>query len=393
MPVAFPSAEEVDLEPPGPEEARAIARGIAGAISGGEGLTALQAALLEELGASMTGYRTDAATASARPIGPEELAALLARRDRTFRTRIVQTMELLVLILVPLPEELAARVESYAGELGVGDDPMLRAAHRLARGSLGLALVDFQRSGYFESMTGTVEHLHTDALQDAWDSRPADRALADRWAALADCPVGSLGRLVSCFYRARGFSYPGAPASAPPNLAQHDWIHVLAEYGSTVEGEIEVFGLISRASDDPEAFALLAMVIGLFETGYVFDAAKGFFEYDRGHLSRTPGMAVRLADAMRRGALAGWHMQPRDEHGAAVDLLKVDWFEHADLPVDEVREIFHVLSRLPAAIAAGSVSPWERGGISPFQYRHGRETADAAGVPYDSFGATPAEPI
>jgi len=65
MPVAFPSAAEVDLEPPGPEEARAIARGIAGAISGGEGLTALQAALLEELGASMTGYRTDAATASA----------------------------------------------------------------------------------------------------------------------------------------------------------------------------------------------------------------------------------------------------------------------------------------------------------------------------------------
>ena len=77
----------------------------------------------------------------------------------------------------------------------------------------------------------------------------------------------------------------------------------LADYGSTVEAEIEVFAFIARANDDPRAFSLLAMVISLFETGYLASGA-GLFTYDRGHLSRE-GMPVRLADAMRRGALVG----------------------------------------------------------------------------------------
>ena len=389
MPVAFPTADEVDLEPPGPAEAAAIRRGVASAVAGRDGLTPLQASLIEELGTAMTGFPTEPG-AGWEPLGPEELARVLARRDRTFRTRIVQMMELLVLILVPLPEELATGVEAYAHELGVGDDVVMRAAHRLARGSLGLALVDFQRSGYFETMTGALDHLHTKALADAWEIAADDASLASRWDALRDAPEGSLGQLVSRFYRARGFTYPGRPGSAPPNLAQHDWIHVLADYGSTVEGEIEVFGLISRASDDPEAFALLAMVIGLFETGYMFDGAEGFFEYDRGHLSRTPGMAARLADAMRRGALAGWHMKPRDDDGRAIDLLKVDWFDYASLPLPEAREIFNIVPKSDHAVAAGSVSPWEHGGISPFQLRHGQEVAAEAGEPYDPYGAEPA---
>lgn len=389
MGVRFPTADEVDLEPPNASEAAAIRRAVMTAVAGADGVTPLQASLIDELSTAMTGFATPPG-ASAEPLGPDELAAVLARRDQSFRIRIVQIMELLVLIMVPLPEELAEQVGRYAAALGVEHDAMLRTARRLARGSLGLALVDFQRSGYFETMAGELDHLHTSALGDAWDMRVADAQLAARWDALADCPEGSLGLLVSRFYRARGFTVPGRPDSAPPNLAQHDWIHVLAGYGSTVEGEIEVFGLISRASDDPEAFALLAMVIGLFETGYVFDAAKGFFEYDRGHLSRTPGMAARLADAMRRGALCGWHMQPRDDAGLAVDLLKVDWFTYADLPLGEVQEIFNIVPKSPGAIAAGSVSAWEPGGISPFQLRRGQEVASAAGVPYEAFGAEPA---
>src|SRR5262249_62206496 len=97
-----------------------------------------------------------------------------------------------------------------------------------------------------------------------------------------------------------GFECPGRPGSAPPLLAQHDWMHVLGHYGSTVEAELEVFAFISRANDDPRAFSLLAMVISLFETGYMATGA-GLFAYDRGHLSHK-GMAVRLAPSLRRGA-------------------------------------------------------------------------------------------
>src|SRR6202040_2786420 len=128
-----------------------------------------------------------------------------------------------------------------------------------------------------------------------------DPLLAARWRALEDLPEGSLGRRMSEFYRARGFTYPGLPGSAPPLLAQHDWVHVLADYGTTVEAELEVFAFIARANDDPRGFSLLAMVVSLFETGYL-KAGAGLFEAFPGQLSRQ-GVAVRVADAMRRGAL------------------------------------------------------------------------------------------
>ncbi len=164
---------------------------------------------------------------------------------------------------------------------------------------------------------------------------------------------------------------------------------MLADYGSTVESEIEVFGLISRANDDPQGFSLLAMVLGLFETGYLYGAAKGFFAYDRGHLSGdVDRMSIRLADAMYRGAMLAWHLNDTGR-GDATDLLGTDWFAHADRPLDEVRADFGIPPRSAKAIAAGSKTPWEPGGISPFQARHGREVADADGRPYDAYGAEP----
>jgi hypothetical protein len=151
-----------------------------------------------------------------------------------------------------------------------------------------------------------------------------------------------------------------------------------------------VFGLISRANDDPRAFSLLAMVLGLFETGYLYGAARGFFEYDRGHLSNdAERMATRLADAMYRGAMLATHLNDTGRHDAT-DLLATDWFAHAERSLDDVRADFGLPPRSAAAIAAGSTTAWERGGISPFQYAHGRDVAEAEGRAYTSYGAEPA---
>ena len=217
--------------------------------------------------------------------------------------------------------------------------------------------------------------------------------MAGRWQALEHCPEGSLGLAVWRFYKARGFAFPGTPGSAPPALAQHDWIHVLADYGTTVEAELEVFGLISRASDDPRAFTLLVQVLGLFEAGYL-QTGMGLFEMDLGHVSAAEAdMAVRLADAFRRGARAAW--SHNDHHGVqeGIDFLAVDWFAFADQPIEAVRSHFFLdgeAGRRPIAVAAGSVGPWEPGGISAYQYAAGRAMAEADGRPYDSHGALPA---
>jgi hypothetical protein len=390
MPVPLPDASTVNLVPPDAAETELLARAVSTAAAGPEGITEIQRAVVNATVESMSGYVLDVATLP--PLGAQEFAEAMRRRDQAFRERMVQLMLLLELLLVPLPPEVTRRVEEYATEIGV-QDQMLRVTHKIASGSLGLALIDFERSGYFEQMLERPpEHLHTErALEDAWEGVCGDDPLAQRWSALGSCPAGSLGLGVWRFYRARGFSFPGSPGSAPPTLAQHDWIHVLADYGSTVECEIEVFGFISRANDDPSGFSLLAMVLGLFETGYLFNAAKGFFEYDRGHLSRdTDRMAVRLADAMARGANSAWHL---DDHGRSheTDFMAIDWFAYADWPVGDVRKHFGLPEKSAKAVAAGSVTPWEPGGISPFQYQHGREVAESEGGEYDSYGAAPSD--
>jgi hypothetical protein len=386
-PVPFPRDGHARLEPPDPAEVRVIASGFATAPAPASGLTEVQRAVLNALIESMTGESVDVATVD--PLGPAEFADALRDRNREFRTRMVQTMLLAEMLLVPLPPEVSARVETYAAWLGV-DDEMMGVVRRVAHGSLGLALIDFKRSGYFEHMLRTPpETLHvSSALQDAWQLRCDDPALYERWKALGDCPAGSLGLGVWRFYRARGFTFPGRPESAPPNLAQHDWVHVLADFGSTVASEIEAFGFIARANDDPRAFSLLAMVLGLFETGYLHDAAN-LFEYDRGHLSRdAPHMATRLADAMYRGAKVGWYL---DDNGRSdeTDLMALDWFVYADWAVDDVRADLGVLPKSPKSVAAGSTTPWGPGGISPYQLEHGRAAAENEGYAYDSYGATP----
>lgn len=387
MPVPLPGPEDVLLSRPSAAEAQAVAVGLASVAAPPAGLTDVQRVLLEAVCSALTDHPID--LADYRPVTTDDVAALLARRNLAFRTRIVQLMLLAALVLRPLPPEVAARIERVAADLGV-EEGMVEVAQRFAAGSLGLAAIDFDRNGYTSHWAAADRHeLHTArGLAQAWDDDVDDPELAARWAALEALPEGTLGRGVWQLYTARGFAFPGLPGSAPPLLAQHDWVHVLADFGTTVESELEVFGLIARANDDMRGFSLLAMVVSLFETGYLRTGA-GLFQSDVGHVSG-PGhgrrMAVRLADAMARGAWC------RDTVTGApdVDFLRVDWFTLADLPLAEARARFDLRPRRPEAVAAGSVGPGEAGGISPFQVAAGRDLATRRGRPYESFGATPA---
>jgi hypothetical protein len=382
MPVALPRPDEVLLTPPSAGEVALTARGVASAAAPTSGLTELQRVLLEGLFRAMTGHAVD--LRDLQPMPPRELGEVLRRRDLQFRTRGVQVMLLAGLVLRPLPTEVADRIAEYAVELGV-DDAMIGVARQFADGALGLASADFERNGYTATWTAEdVASLHTAvAPHTPWDIAVDDPALAQRWAALEALPDGSLGRQVWELYEARGFVFPGLPGSAPPLLAQHDWVHVLADYGTTVESELEVFAFIARANDDMRAFSLLAMVISLFETGYLATGA-GLFEASPGHLSASDDVAVRLSDAMRRGALC------RDMVGDcdSIDYLRIDWFALAPLPVEEARARFRVPPKAPEAVTAGSVGPRGAGGISPFQQNAGRALARRHNRPYRPYGTS-----
>lgn len=375
MPTPLPSPADVDLEPPDRDEAALICQGLVSASSGPGGLTPLQDVVLSAVTNAMTGFEVDFSQLD--PITPADFARGMARRNEAFRTDLVLCMELSHMILPDSSVEVADQVIEFARELSV-DSERVYLARAVADGSRQLVAADFDRNRYLADLdlSDFTPLRSADDKSLAWTNTVDSAELAQRWRSLGNLDVDTLGRRVHDFYVARGFRFPGEPGSAPPLLAQHDWVHVIADYGSVVASELEVFAFIARASDNPEAFTLLAMVINLFQTGRLSGAA-GILEADPGHLSGD-GMPTRLADALRRGALCN----------GSVDFLAIDFFSMADMPIDEVRSHFGVVPKSIEAIAAKSPGPWTKGGISEFQLAAGRQLADERRRTYDSFGAS-----
>ncbi len=228
------------------------------------------------------------------------------------------------LILVPLPEAVAARVGRYAAALGVQDD-FIGIARRYAQGALGLAWVDLRRSGFTDRWTEErMAPLYTsNTMEDPFDEPSRDPELEARWHAFAALPDGTLGREVWRMYQMRRWDAPGSEYGASAFLAQHDFVHVIADYGTHMAGEMEVFAFIGRADPDPMGFSWLATMVGLFETGYVHE--QGFFHSNvREHTLQMSGMAHRLADAIRRGKVVQEHFD--------TDLFTVDYHALASSP-------------------------------------------------------------
>lgn len=258
------------------EEVTLVARGIATAVAPDTGLTGVQAELLGAIAAALTGHRVDYRTLD--PLEPTELADVLSPHDLDYRQRIVHHMVLGELVLRPIPVVVAHRVAKYAEALGVEDD-FVRVARRYAQGAYGLAWMDLERSGFVEHVQnadgGSAIETHTTATAPG---AAVDPGLEATWQAFAELPRDTLGYRVWDMYDSRAFALPGAPGGPDPHLAQHDFVHVLADYGTNLRGEVEVFALIGRANPDP------------------------FFNRDvREPVIQVPGMHLRVADRAEPG--------------------------------------------------------------------------------------------
>jgi hypothetical protein len=357
-PVHTPGVDDHDVE-----EVHLVARGIATAVAPESGLTDVQADLLGAIASALTGvsvyYR------ALEPLGPDELADVLAGRDLSYRQRIVHHMVLGELVLRPIPTVVAHRVAKYSEALGVNDD-FVRIARRYAQGAYGLAFKDLQRNGFVEHVreAGDAEPGGDGATVRGgaapFVSAEVDPELAARWIAFEDLPKESLGHSVWEMYDSRGFELPGTPGGAPEYLAQHDFVHVIADYGTNLKGELEVFAFIGRADPDPKGFAWLATLTGLFETGYI--PTTGFFDRDvREPVIQAPGMHLRIADAIRRGQVVCQNY--------GVDLFEVDYYDLAGRTVAEIGELLRVPPKGRGSVEAGSVGPFSLEGMSETQRR------------------------
>jgi hypothetical protein len=322
------------VAPPDHATALLCTRGVVGALRpGGRRLEPLQLRVLQAVVRELWGIDEDCAALA--PVPAREVAAAVA--DPLLRRRVVQLAVTLELLLHPLPAEVGDQVARFARDLGV-DAPGVSASRRLAHDQLVLMYACLQRNSWYPAETRRgMGHGHLFELvrsKLAYYALAEDDAIARRWRALGDLPGGTWGRGVFDFYRANGFPFPGERHGIYEVGAQHDWVHVLADYGTTPEGEIDVFAFIAAAMPDPQGFVLLVVTLGIFQNGSIHHMfGKPVPGWGMGALE-VRGGPRRFAEAVRRGEVCG------------VDVLGgVDHFAMAPLPLAEVRRRFRVEPR------------------------------------------------
>ena len=161
-----------------------------------------------------------------------------------------------------------------------------------------------------------------------------DRRIARRWEALADLPRGTWGGEVAEFYRVHGFPFPGEPHGIYEIGAHHDFIHVLADYPPTPEGEIDVFAFIALTMDDPHGFANFLFTLALFQNASIRTVGGKRVAIARADTLDDPGAPDRLADALWRASQC------------TVDPMGgIDVWLHADRELDDLRGEWHIPPR------------------------------------------------
>jgi hypothetical protein len=316
-----------------PEHAEIVARAVVSACRLEGWQSPVQPKLLHTLFNRLLGQDLDFETIE--PLSPAEAVGTLASSAE--REELIQLMVAIEILCNPIPERLERSVVQWATALRVHERSLLYA-RELARGELTKAVHDFYRLNWIGDLDRRSPEFE-ELLRHAGDKAyaltiEADAAEAARWSALGSCPQGSIGRSLWDFYQMRGFPVPGQPGSVNATVAQHDWIHVLADYGTTPMGEIEVSSLQNSTTRTPGAMLGLVGVLALFESGLM--PASLVVAQQPGHSLSDPGGIERMAEAVARGAACNVDL-----------LLDVDFFQRANEPLEEIRERFAIQPKSP----------------------------------------------
>ncbi|MEW6272280.1 MAG: hypothetical protein AB1689_23605 [Thermodesulfobacteriota bacterium] len=174
-----------------------------------------------------------------------------AVRDPERRARLVRCA--IVVPYVSLEVELAkvAVADGFAMQLGVASTT-LRELHRTREAALRRVLLDHARRGERVFLT-----VHTSAqvrgLVDALRRDPGDDALAAHYRGLRALPVGTLGRALFEFLRARGLPLPGEPGTVDETLVRYDLLRVLGGYELDAAGDLALAGVAAGTPRGHEA--------------------------------------------------------------------------------------------------------------------------------------------
>lgn len=316
------------------EQVHAAVGGIIGALSAGpEGLDDLQWEMLEAIATNL--LLSEVEPRSVSPVGPAELAASIV--DPSQRLLTMHLMVTLAFVRHPESPLVGNAIDKYSSALAV-DEPMVRASREFTEHHAALLYLDIERNCEFtEETKRRVLHGHLwRVLRNklAYAGIAADREIAERWEALDACAEGTWGHELARFYHEHEFPFPGERHGISEVGARHDWIHVLAGYDATAEGEIDVFAFIAASMSDPKGFAQFIMTLGLFQNGAIHHVAGKRVAMARTDTLADAGAVSRWAESMHRGALC------------TADVMHLDHFAFRNEKLESLRDRFGVIPKL-----------------------------------------------
>lgn len=267
-------------------------------------------------------------------LDPDALGPPPARLRAGVARPAVALMALLEYVAHPLRPDESTAVTREARRLGVRLG-LVEDAPALAHRHFHLVYMDLERQSWYtsETLRESVRGRWLELLRSklAYEGVVPARPIARKWTGLRECAPGTWGRSVADFYERHEFPFPGQRHGIYELGARHDWVHVLADYGTDAEGEIDVFGFIAASMVDEHGLVLLAFTLSLFQNGSVHRVDGKVIEAARTDTLSDPDAVPRFVDALRRG---------RD---CTTDVMgSLNLFAYKDAPLDEVRRRFGV---------------------------------------------------
>ena len=318
---------------PSPDEGPVILGAVCGAFAPTGGLDPLQTSVLATIAQDL--FQLDLGVHPLRPLAAVDLVQQVP--DLARRESVVSLVALLEMVAHPLSPATAASVSKYAAVAGV-DNSVLHAARHLADRHIVLMYADLQRSSWFthETVHGALHGRFVELARSkmAYSGIVPDQAIGRKWHALDDCPEGSWGKGVADFYSRHHFPFPGERHGISEVGAQHDFVHVLADYDATPAGEIDVFAFIAASMPEQWGLAMLAFTLGLFQNGAIHHVAGKRVRIARSDTLSDPGEIAHFSDALRRGAATVADVMDATLH-----------FSWAGRPLEDVRSELNVVPR------------------------------------------------
>jgi hypothetical protein len=220
-----------------------------------------------------------------------------------------------------------ARLQEFAGALGVAP-PGLRTLRLLIQRQMLLFRLDFLRRSHVADMIRDTYH-HQGGIRGVAEAVLGqrgiyeDKALAARFAALGELPVGTLGHVYFTHCRDNGFAFPGERGGFPYAGAYHDMTHVLSGYGITPEGELLLGGFMAGYKrTNPFYIVLLTALLW----GAGINVTPLAQPHQTGTLAK-PGLADEFITAIERGSRVNTDLSDN-----------WDFWPLMPLPLDEARE-------------------------------------------------------